>query len=354
MKKLKISIFYPVVIVLFLVTSLLLVKYRTDHIKYVAVYDDTKDYYLQTYAKTVDEVLKDCEIDLSPYDQVTPALGTILDQKTDIIINRSFSLTVYDGKEAIEVNTTNHTVRGILDELSLSLNTNDIVQPFVDAKISAGTNITITRVMDVYEKKSYQIPYLTEINLVYDLEDTETKVVQEGEAGIKEVNYRLRYENDELVSRNIVSEVVVKDPINEIKNKGTNDLFVTSRGIPFRYSKVLIVQATAYDLSYASCGKYPGEPGYGITYSGTRARPGVIAVDPRVIPLGSNVYVESLDSTSDYGFAVAEDTGSAIKGNRVDLFIGSNRAALRYGRRNVRIYILDDKVDNEFIKGYGY
>ena len=131
-------------------------------------------------------------------------------------------------------------------------------------------------------------------------------------------------------------------------------MFVTSRGAPFRYSKILICTATAYDLSYASCGKNPGDPAYGITYSGTRARPGVIAVDPRVIPLKSRVYIESLDNSADYGFAIAEDTGSAIKGNKIDLFIGDNKAAMRYGRRQVRVYIIEDEVDDEQIKGYGY
>lgn len=98
-------------------------------------------------------------------------------------------------------------------------------------------------------------------------------------------------------------------------------MLVTSRGLPFRYSKVIICEATAYDLSYESCGKYPGDPAYGITYTGTYARPGVIAVDPRVIPLHSKVYVASLDRTPDYGFAVAEDTGSAIKGHKIDLLL---------------------------------
>lgn len=354
MKKFKISLFYPMVIVLFLIVSVLLVQYRSEHIKLVSIVDEERDYYLQTYSKTVEDVLEDCEIILGPFDTVTPALEAVLKKEDQIKINRSFELTLYDATEERKIYTSNHTVRSILAAENIVLGELDIVQPFIDAKVSEGTHIVITRVKDELVSESYQIPFLTEINLVYDLEDTETEVVQTGEYGIKEVNYRLRYENGELVSRNIINEVLLKDPINEVKNKGTDDLFVTSRGIPFRYSKIIIVQATAYDLSYASCGKYPGDSGYGITYSGTRARPGVIAVDPSVIPLHSNVYVESLDHTSDYGFAVAEDTGSAIKGNRIDLFIGSNSAALRYGRRNVRVYVLDDQVESEFIKGYGY
>ena len=101
------------------------------------------------------------------------------------------------------------------------------------------------------------------------------------------------------------------------------------------------MKASAYDLSFASTGKRPGQRGYGITASGTTARPGTVAVDTRVIPLGTKLYVESLDATSDYGFAIAEDTGGAIKGNRIDLFYPSNADAIRFGRRNVKVYILD-------------
>ena len=100
------------------------------------------------------------------------------------------------------------------------------------------------------------------------------------------------------------------------------------------------MNATAYDLSFASTGKRPGDRGWGITASGTRARPGVVAVDPKVIPLGTTLYIQSLDGSKDYGFAIAEDKGGAIKGNRIDLFYDSNSEAMNFGRRQVKVYIL--------------
>ncbi len=99
--------------------------------------------------------------------------------------------------------------------------------------------------------------------------------------------------------------------------------------------------ATAYDLSYESCGKYPDDPYYGITASGTKAQPGTVAVDPDVIPLGTKLYIASTDGSPDYGFATALDTGSAIKGYRVDLFMEDNRDALDYGKRQVKVYVLE-------------
>ncbi|EGS30218.1 3D domain protein [Peptoniphilus sp. oral taxon 375 str. F0436] len=91
------------------------------------------------------------------------------------------------------------------------------------------------------------------------------------------------------------------------------------------------MQATAYDPTAGSK-----------TAMGTRARIGAVAVDPRVIPLGSKLYIESADGFPTYGYAVAEDTGGAIKGRRIDLFYGSNAEARRFGRRNVVVYVLEN------------
>lgn len=77
----------------------------------------------------------------------------------------------------------------------------------------------------------------------------------------------------------------------------------------------------------------------GITRCGTRLRPGVAAVDPDVIPLGTKLYVEG------YGPAIAEDTGGAIKGNRIDLFFPSREEALIFGVKEVNVIILDDRGD---------
>ena len=71
-----------------------------------------------------------------------------------------------------------------------------------------------------------------------------------------------------------------------------------------------------------------------------KARYGVIAVDPRVIPLGTKLYIESPDGSYTYGEAIAEDTGGAIKGNKIDLFFPSYEECMRFGRRTMTVYIL--------------
>jgi 3D (Asp-Asp-Asp) domain-containing protein len=90
-------------------------------------------------------------------------------------------------------------------------------------------------------------------------------------------------------------------------------------------------------LSLTATGYGPGENGQwgDRTRMGTRVRYGVVAVDPRVIKLGTRLYVEG------YGECVAEDTGGAIKGMRIDLAFNSDRVANQYGRKRVRVVILD-------------
>lgn len=97
---------------------------------------------------------------------------------------------------------------------------------------------------------------------------------------------------------------------------------------------MMVVKATAYDPSPEQNGGYGG-----ITAMGTSLRPGVIAVDPKVIPLGTKVYIEYMDGTS-FGYCVAEDTGGAIKGNRIDILFMDNAEAIKFGVRDMRLYIL--------------
>ena len=99
--------------------------------------------------------------------------------------------------------------------------------------------------------------------------------------------------------------------------------------------------ATAYEAGFQSTGKRPGDKGYGITASGARAKRGTVAVDPRVIPLGTKLYIKSVTpGMPDYGFAIAQDTGGAIKGMRVDLFMDTVWECMQFGRRPVMVYIL--------------
>lgn len=111
-------------------------------------------------------------------------------------------------------------------------------------------------------------------------------------------------------------------------------------------SRASMFTATAYDLSFASCGKEPSHPQYGITASGVSLKgksleDKYIAVDRNKIKLGSQVHIEFYDNYSHLtGYYTAVDTGGAIKGNKVDIFFGSgdvSQAVKNFGRRQVKV-----------------
>src|SRR5690606_17814205 len=120
-------------------------------------------------------------------------------------------------------------------------------------------------------------------------------------------------------------------PVPQLVERVTVDEAVTVPAEAWEWHRM---EATAYTNGPESTGKRPGHPAYGITRSGLPTRPGVVAVDPDVIPLGSIVYVEG------YGIAVALDTGSAIRGYRVDVWFEALDDALAWGRREVWVGVL--------------
>ncbi|WP_426449348.1 3D domain-containing protein [Paenibacillus sp. S-38] len=104
--------------------------------------------------------------------------------------------------------------------------------------------------------------------------------------------------------------------------------------------QVISSTLTAYTAGAESTGKSPGNPAYGITYSGSRAEEGrTIAVDPDLIPIGSTVFIDGI------GLRKAEDTGSAIQGARIDIYMQDVKQARQFGvKKNVKVYVLSGKV----------
>lgn len=160
-------------------------------------------------------------------------------------------------------------------------------------------------------------------------------------------------ENKESISNNIVEKAENEEAtknneygINnkeEIKQESETNTYTDEP--PVEYKKVIEAKATAYCLCKKCCGKSETHPEYGVTASGLKIVPGtnmkVIAVDPNVIPLGSKVYVEGLNGAVDYGYAIAADTGSAIKDLKIDLYMETHQKAYQWGRKSVKVYVIE-------------
>jgi 3D (Asp-Asp-Asp) domain-containing protein len=146
--------------------------------------------------------------------------------------------------------------------------------------------------------------------------------IQVGQDGKKEERWEITYQDGKPVGKKLVSSEVTpaKPTLFGISREG----FAVSRG-SFSRSRVLNLVATGYHAMVTGTGR---------TRLGYRAGFGHVAVDPRVIPLRSLLYVEG------YGFAIASDTGGAIKGRRIDLCFADRSVANRFGHRRVRVHVL--------------
>ncbi|WP_120169837.1 3D domain-containing protein [Thermohalobacter berrensis] len=333
----KNKIFILLSIVVILAISLGMYKYT---IKNITISIDEEKISLKTSKKTVEELLESENIKLTSYDYINVDLEQKLKDDMKIIIKRAVPVTILVDNKQIRKNTYLKTVEEVLNDTNIKVDNNDRISPRLDEEIKSNMEIKVTRVEEKIETKEEEISYRQVVKSNDKLEKGKTRLIKKGQEGLKKVKIKKIYEDGELVSQVILEENIVKEPVNEVIEKGTKDYLVSSRG-NIRFKGSIIMTATAYDLSYESTGKRPGDKGYGITASGTRARRGVVAVDPNVIPLGTKLYIKSLDGSEDYGFAVAEDTGGAIKGNRIDVFIPDREEALRFGIRKVKVYILE-------------
>lgn len=170
-----------------------------------------------------------------------------------------------------------------------------------------------------------EIPPPTEIRAEARLREGIRVVLREGKPGLKKVRYEVVNRSGKEEKR-VLGEKIIRKPVARIVLVGTGRN-LASRGGVERVRKVLVMEATAY------CAGYDGVDR--VTATGRRAEYGIAAVDDRVIKLGTLLYVEG------YGLALAADRGRAIKGNRIDLFMESYAEAKRWGRRKVRVFILE-------------
>ena len=130
-----------------------------------------------------------------------------------------------------------------------------------------------------------------------------------------------------------------RKPFSEGFEETAPGVITTAEGEVLEYTEVIQVEATAYCACYKCCGKYPSNKYYGITKTGTRAKVGTIAVDPKVIPMGTEMYIEGLYGAKNYGTGKAEDIGGAIKGNRIDVYFENHNDALEFGIQYAEVFV---------------
>lgn len=227
------------------------------------------------------------------------------------------------------IRTAESTIGRALKEAGIDVGPLDKVTPATSARPKDGMIVSVVRVKNVVEFDKQPIAFDSVKRFTTRLRPGQVELSSAGVPGEKLIRYVVRYEDGKPVKRTSIGSEVARKPVNKVVSIGSRGRY-TSRG-DFHTRRMLVMWATAYEPGPRSCGRYAS----GRTSCGLRAGYGVAAVDPKVIPLGSRLYVEG------YGYAIAGDQGRAIKGNRIDLGFETVREALNFGCRRVVVHVLD-------------
>lgn len=290
-----------------------------------------------TTEKLVGKILEEANIEIAEKDVVSLNLDAEVGADNKIDIQKAFQLTLVDGQETRDVWSTSTTVANLLEKEGITLSELDRVEQPLEKVVTPGDKVAIVRVEKVTDVVEESIDFAVEKQNDSSLLKGKEKVITEGKAGKVSKTYEIVKENGQEVTRTLQAETIIEEPVKKVVAVGTKVVTASATTTSRNNSaapaggKEFYVTSTAYTASCAGCS--------GITATGInlKANPGmkVIAVDPKVIPLGSKVWVEG------YGYAIAGDTGGAIKGNKIDVFVASKSDAYAWGRKKVRIKVLN-------------
>ena len=214
-------------------------------------------------------------------------------------------------------------------------------------------------IVEKIEVKEETIPYETITkNSKTSSDDRTNKVLQQGKDGLKEVTYKVKYQNDIEISRIVVKEKVIKKAVNKIvqvttttsrsgedtSRKGSTKVATKASSKSTLAKKVQgitpivkTLNASAYTAS--TCGKSKGSKGYGVTASGAKASSWYTVAAGKGYPIGTVIYVPALKNKPNGGWFVVQDRGGAISNNKLDIYMSTYNECIKFGRRNLQCYI---------------
>jgi uncharacterized protein YabE (DUF348 family)/3D (Asp-Asp-Asp) domain-containing protein len=321
-----------------------------EQAKKITITVDGEEQTIHTTSDQVSEVLAEAKINVTEHDKLLPGLNAKVGSDSNINIEKAFQVTLIDGVNEKKIWSTSTTVADFLNQQAIQMNELDRVEQRMEDVLIPNDVIQVVRIEKVTDVVEATTNFAVETRKDKDLLKGKEKVVQEGKKGLIKRTYETISKNGKPALRILKSEKVVNVPTKKVIAVGTKVITASvSRGSTSSKGKTSTASTSNSSTAAPSGGKefYVSATAYtahcngcsGITATGInlRSNPGlkVIAVDPSVIPLGSKVWVEG------YGYAVAGDTGGAIKGMKIDLFMPSTDQAFGYGRKQVRVKVLN-------------
>lgn len=271
---------------------------------------------------------------------------------SEITVQRGINLVIDLYGEKMSVVSYGETIAELIKRLELDVASDAIVSIPMNAVVSEGM------VVRIYTTALSSSGYTTEIpfETVYQKTDLLKKgtevILTPGVNGTKLITEEITYVNGDETKRVVVSEKVTAEPVTQVVAVGTGSgsnpviggtsgkpiigdgVIITPDGQVLKYKGVQTFQATAYTHTDPGCNM--------ITSTGTTVHIGTVAVDPRLVPYGTKMYIVSTDGRIVYGVSAAEDCGGDIKNNRIDLYYPTYEDCIKFGRRNCYVFFLSE------------
>ncbi len=301
--------------------------------------------YHTSFASDPEKVLDEAGFQLDEGDSFTTAAQNGV---FDITVQRAATVTIDNCGEQMQVVSCDETAQELLSRLGIPTGGEYLVDIPLSTQITEDTSICVTHLVQNRETYTVDTPFgVTRVEDPY-MPQGEQRLVSKGQAGQVLRTAEVTYRNAREQSRILTSETVLSEPVDQVIAVGTGELVGKTDGMPvikdgyillptgevLTYYKESTFTATAYTHKDAGCDT--------TTATGSTVRWGVVAVDPRVVPYGTRMFIVSKSGGYVYGLATAEDCGGAIIGKRVDLYMPTLREAFAFGRQDCTVYFLGD------------
>ena len=298
-----------------------------------------------TTATDPEQVLAEAGFSLADEDYYTTAQG---DGVSEINVQRLQSITVYNGSETLPATSYGEPLGELLTRLGITIDENVVVSVPVDTVTYNGMQVRINSLGESTERYTVEVPFET----VYCDDPTlalgEEKVLVAGVPGQAIRTSAVTYVNGVEDSRTTLEETVTLEPVDQVVAVGTGEqvgqvndkpiigdgFIVLPSGEVLTYTRADQFLATAYTHMDSGCDEY--------TANGAKVKWGVVAVDPKVIPYGTRMFIVSNDGAYVYGLSTAEDCGGAIQNKRLDLYMETKEKCFQFGVRDCTVYFLGD------------
>ncbi len=311
----------------------------------VNIFKDDQKITLQKSSGTVKDVLDELQISDEDRDMLNVSQSQELFPDINIVVGKKIKIIINADGNSKEYFVPEGTINDALSYLGIPFSSEDIIDAELTANVSNDMVLTINRITYREVKKMEDIPFETEVKKSNLLDNSERQISRAGKKGIRRVVAREKLKDGEVIESNEIDSEIISKPVNEIVITGTKVASTNSdakkctperSSCPaststdcVRGSRCISGSATAYTASRGARTATGAVPVEGVT----------VAVNPKVIPYGSRVRVETNDGKVLWS-GIAQDTGGALRRGSavVDIYMSSTMKCIKFGRKNVKVY----------------